>query len=84
MKIDIKGKKIFNILNLIIMKEYKVESLIYYSKLTFDSKHIAKDSKADIQAKLDEYASNGFKLVSTSSTNFGFAIYIYLYFEKDI
>jgi hypothetical protein len=66
------------------MKEYKVESLIYYSKLTTDSKHISKSSKKDIQDKLDEYAKNGYRLVSTDTTNFGFAVYIYLYFEKDI
>ncbi len=65
------------------MKEYKVETLIYYSKITLDSEHIAKKSKADIQDKLDEYASKGYKLVSTNSTNFGLAIYIYLYFEKE-
>ena len=35
------------------MKEYKVESLIYYSKLTLDSMHIANDSKKEIQEKLD-------------------------------
>jgi hypothetical protein len=66
------------------MKDYKVESLIFYSKLTFDSEHIAKDSKEQIQAKLDEYASNGYRLASTDSTSFGSAVYIYLYFEKDI
>lgn len=66
------------------MKEYKVETLIYYSKLTLDSEHIAKKSKEDIQEKLDEYSKNGFKLASTNSTNFGLAIYIYLFFEKDI
>ena len=66
------------------MKEYKVESLIYYSKLTTDSKHISKSSKKDIQDKLDEYAKKGYRLVSTDTTNFGFAVYIYLYFEKDI
>ena len=66
------------------MKEYKVESLIYYSKLTTDSKHISKSSKKDIQDKLDEYAKNGYSLVSTDTTNFGFAVYIYLYFEKDL
>jgi len=64
------------------MKEYKVESLIYYTKLTTDSKHIMKDSKNDIQDKLNEYSKNGYRLVSTDATNFGFAIYIYLYFEK--
>ena len=66
------------------MKEYKVESLIYYSKLTLDSEHIAKDSKEEIQTKLDEYASKGYRLTSTTSTNFGLAIYIYLFFEKDM
>jgi hypothetical protein len=66
------------------MKEYKVESLIYYSKLTSDSKHISKSSKKDIQDKLDEYAKDGYKLASTDATNFGFAVYIYLYFEKDV
>ncbi|MBP6577343.1 MAG: DUF4177 domain-containing protein [Chryseobacterium sp.] len=66
------------------MKDYKVESLIYYTKLTLDSEHIAKESKREIQEKLDEYAKNGYQLTSTTSTNFGFAVYIYLFFEKDI
>ena len=65
------------------MKEYKVESLIYYTKLTLGSEHIVKKSKEEIQEKLDEYSKNGYKLTSTTSTNFGFAVYIYLFFEKD-
>ena len=44
------------------MKEYKVESLIYYTKLTLDSEHIVKKSKEEIQEKLDEYSKNGYKL----------------------
>ena len=67
-----------------LMKEYKVEALIYYSKLTLDSEHIVKKSKQEIQEKLDEYARDGYKLTSTNATNFGAAVYIYLYFEKDI
>lgn len=66
------------------MKDYKVETLIYYTKITLDSEHIAKKSKEEIQEKLNEYAKNGYRLASTSSTNFGFAVYIYLFFEKDI
>jgi hypothetical protein len=66
------------------MKNYKVETLIYYSKLTFDSEHIAKDSKADIQVKLDQYATDGYRLASSNATSFGSALYIYLFFEKDI
>jgi hypothetical protein len=64
------------------MKQYKVETLIYYSKLTLDTKHIAKSSKAEIQEKLDEYSKDGWHLVSTDATSFGAAVYIYLYFEK--
>jgi len=66
------------------MKDYKVESLIFYSKVTLDSEHIAKKSKEEIQVKLNEYAAKGYRLVSTDSTNFGLAIYIHLYFEKDV
>lgn len=64
------------------MKEYKVETLIYYTKLTLDKNHIVNSSKTEIQAKLDEYAKNGWRLVSTDASNFGAAMYIYLYFEK--
>ena len=66
------------------MKEYKVESLIYYSKMTTDTKHIVKSSKKEIQEKLDEYSKKGFVLTSTDATNFGAAVYIYLYFAKEI
>lgn len=65
------------------MKDCKVEALIYYSKLTLDSEHIVKKSKQEIQAKLDQYMSQGYRLTSTTSTNFGYAIYIYLFFEKE-
>lgn len=64
------------------MTNYKVETLIYYSKITLDPKHIAKSSKKEIQEKLDEYARDGYKLASTDATSFGAAVYIYLYFEK--
>lgn len=64
------------------MKEYKVESLIYYTKITLDKEHILKDSTKDIQAKLDEMARDGWRLVSTDATDFGFAVYFYLYFER--
>jgi len=66
------------------MKTYKVETLIYYSKITSDLKHITKSSKKDIQEKLDEYSNNGYKLATTDATKFGLALYIYLYFEKDL
>ncbi len=65
------------------MKEYKLESLIYYSKLFADKEHIIKASSNDIQEKLDECAQDGWRLVSTDSTDFGMAVYFYLYFERD-
>jgi hypothetical protein len=64
------------------MATYKVESFIYYTKITLDAKHILKDSTEEIQAKLDEYAQDGWRLVCSDATNFGAAVYIYLYFEK--
>jgi len=64
------------------MANYKVETLIYYSKLTLDFKHIAKNSKKEIQEKLDEYSNKGYRLASTDATSFGSAVYVYLYFEK--
>lgn len=64
------------------MKTYKVETLIYYSKLTLDSKHIVKSSKKEIQETLDRHAKDGWQLTSTDAASFGAAMYIYLYFEK--
>lgn len=64
------------------MKSYKVETLIFYSKLSFDKNHIVKSSKKEIQEKLDAYAKDGWQLTSTDASNFGAALYIYLYFEK--
>ncbi len=66
------------------MKEYKVESFILYSKLTFDSKHILKDSTKQIQSILDTYSKEGWILASTDTTNFGAAVYYYLYFEREV
>jgi hypothetical protein len=65
------------------MKEYKVESRTYYSKMTTDKNHIADSSAEEIQDLLDEYTRDGWTLASTDATSFGFAVYIYLYFERD-
>ncbi|MEM9984421.1 MAG: DUF4177 domain-containing protein [Bacteroidota bacterium] len=56
--------------------------MIYYSKVTLDSKHILKKSTEEIQAKLDKNAAEGWRLVSTNTTSFGSAVYVYLYFEQ--
>ena len=66
------------------MKEYKVESRTYYSKLTTDRNHIANSSKSEIQYLLDEYSKEGWTLTSTDAASFGSAMYIYLYFEREI
>ncbi len=65
------------------MKEYKVEARTYYSKVTTDKEHIVKTSSAEIQALLDAYTADGWALASTDATSFGFAVYIYLYFERE-
>jgi len=66
------------------VKQYKVESLIYYTKLTLDKEHLLKSSTKDIQDKLDAYSQDGWQLNSTAVTNFGMAVYFYLYFEKEM
>ena len=65
------------------MKEYRVESRTYYSKLTLDKEHIATASAEEIQGLLDTYAASGWRLASTDATSFGAAVYVYLYFERD-
>lgn len=65
------------------MKKYKLESLIYYSKVFTEKEHILTASSKDIQDKLDQYSADGWRLVSTDATHFGFAVYIYLDFETD-
>jgi len=65
------------------MKEYKLKSLIYYSKAFAGKEHILKASSEDIQLKLDEMALKGFQLVSTDATDFGVGMYFYLYFERE-
>jgi hypothetical protein len=64
------------------MKQYRVEALVYYTKITVDKEHIIKSSVPDLQEKLDYYANAGWSLVSTNATDFGFAVYFYLYFER--
>ena len=64
------------------MKKYKVEGLIYYSKLSLDRNHLIKQSTDDIQEILYEYSLDGWTLVSTDKTTFGTAMYVHLYFEK--
>ncbi len=66
------------------MKEYKLESLIYYSKAFAKKEHILENSSKDIQEKLDEYSKKGYRLVSTDATDFGIAVYFYLYFEREV
>lgn len=64
------------------MKKYKVEAKAFYSKLTTNKNHIIESSVEEIQQIMDQYAADGWTLVSTDASNFGAALYIYLYFEK--
>lgn len=63
-------------------KQYKVEGFIYYTKITLNTQHIIENSVTDMQQKIDEYAANGWELVSTNAASFGSAMYTYLFFEK--
>jgi hypothetical protein len=56
---------------------------MYYSKSFADQKYVIEASSNDIQQELDELSPPGWRLVSNEATNFGMAIYFYLYFEKD-
>ena len=64
------------------MKEYKVEPLRFI-QTGFDSMQVIIESKAGIQAKLDEYASKGYRLASMTSSDQGTGT-VYLVFEKDV
>ncbi len=66
------------------MKEYKLESFIYYSKISTNKNHILDDSSQDIQECLNRMSQDGWLLHSTEKLSFGTAVYIYLYFERDI
>lgn len=63
------------------MKEYKLETLIYFLKVFKAKEHIMEASAKDIQARLDEYAAAGWPL--QTSKDFGGGMYFYLYFERD-
>lgn len=64
------------------MKQYKVEAKAFYSKVSMNKNHIVESSVEEIQNIMDQYAADGWTLVSTDASNFGLALYIYLYFEK--
>ena len=65
------------------MKEYKLESFIYYSKVTLNKNHLIDRSHEEIQKVLEEYSAKGWILSSTDAFSFGSASYFYLYFERD-
>ena len=66
------------------MKKYKLETAIFYSKISRDRDHLVKSSELELQGILDRRAEEGWKLTSTDATGFGAAVYFYLYFEKDV
>lgn len=66
------------------MKEYKLVSFTYWSKLSANKNHLLDDSTKEIQEALDQYSKDGWILASTDKVSFGSAVYVYLYFERDI
>jgi hypothetical protein len=65
------------------MKQYKVEALTFSPKLSFTD-DIVNRSMEGIQAKMDEYAQNGYTLHHSTSMEYGGDLRFYLYFEKDV
>jgi hypothetical protein len=65
------------------MKQYKVEALSFFPRITGDKEHVVRTSREEIQQVLDDYARRGWRLVSTNATDSGSAVYVYLYFEAD-
>lgn len=65
------------------MKKYKLETAIFYSKLTTDKNHLVKSSEVELQGIMDRRSEEGWHLASTDAVAFGSAVYFYLYFEKD-
>jgi len=41
------------------MKQHKLETTIFYSKLTTDKIHLVKSSELELQGALDRYAEEG-------------------------
>ena len=66
------------------MKKYKVETLAFHPKMTFESGYMARESKEGIQEKLDEYSKNGYILTSKDIVYYEASLYVYLFFEKDV
>jgi len=65
------------------MKEYRVEARTYYSKMTMKGNHISESSQKEAQEIIDRYVADGWRLASTDATSYGFAVYVYLYFERE-
>jgi hypothetical protein len=65
------------------MKRYKLETAIFYSKITTDKDHLIKSSELELQGILDRRSEEGWHLVSTNAVSFGAAVYFYLYFEQE-
>ena len=66
------------------MTEYRVETRTYYTKVTLNKEHIAESWQEEAQKLLDDYAEGGWRLASTDATSFGAAVYVALYFEREV
>ncbi|MEM0962840.1 MAG: DUF4177 domain-containing protein [Bacteroidota bacterium] len=66
------------------MTEVRVESKTFYSKPTLNKDHIAESAQEWAQATIDDYLAGGWRLASTDATSFGAAVYVFLYFEREV
>ncbi|MCB0668512.1 MAG: DUF4177 domain-containing protein [Saprospiraceae bacterium] len=56
------------------MKKYKLETAIFYSKLTTDKNHLIKSSEVELQGMLDRKTEEGWTLASTDALSYGSAV----------
>ena len=67
-----------------MIKKYKLETAIFYSKITTDKNHLINSSELELQGILDRRSEEGWHLISTNAVSFGTAVYFYLYFEREL
>lgn len=65
------------------MKDVKVDVIIHYnSSWTFKAEKLEKELSDKIQARIDKFRNEGYRLISSNSSVYGAAVYTQLYFER--
>ena len=66
------------------MKDVKVDVIIHFHSMwTSKIEKLEKELEEKIQARIDKFQQEGYKLISTNSSVYGVSVYTQLYFEKN-